>query len=113
MNNLQELLSGLDKLFNTKGNRVVAVNIFEFPENFWISRDLLAFVVNLYLNVLVANISLKRLHNVIRMDTTLSVVQEKKICLDFVGPLKPTKKRIYFSPYRGWRLYKMVYCLAS
>ena len=28
MNNLQELLTGLDKLFNTMGNRVVAVNIF-------------------------------------------------------------------------------------
>ena len=28
MNNLQELLTGLDKLFNTNGNRVVAVNIF-------------------------------------------------------------------------------------
>ena len=28
MNNLQELLTGLDKLFNTTGNRVVAVNIF-------------------------------------------------------------------------------------
>ena len=28
MNNLQELLTSLDKLFNTTGNRVVAVNIF-------------------------------------------------------------------------------------
>ena len=28
MNNLQELLTGLDKLFNTTGNRIVAVNIF-------------------------------------------------------------------------------------
>ena len=28
MNNLQELLTGLDKLFNTTGNGVVAVNIF-------------------------------------------------------------------------------------
>ena len=28
MNNLQELLTGLDKLFNTMGNRVVDVNIF-------------------------------------------------------------------------------------
>ena len=28
MNNLQELLTGLDRLFNTTGNRVVAVNIF-------------------------------------------------------------------------------------
>ena len=28
MNNLQQLLTGLDKLFNTTGNRVVAVNLF-------------------------------------------------------------------------------------
>ena len=28
MNNLQELLTGLNKLFNTTGNRVVAMNIF-------------------------------------------------------------------------------------
>ena len=28
MTNLQELLTGLDKLFNTTGNRIVAVNIF-------------------------------------------------------------------------------------
>ena len=28
INNLQELLTELDKLFNTTGNRVVAVNIF-------------------------------------------------------------------------------------
>ena len=46
----------------------------------------------MYLNILVANVSLKRLRNGTRMDTTLSVVQEKKICLDLVCPLKPTKK---------------------
>ena len=56
------------------------------------SRDLSAFVMNLYINVLVANVSLKTLRNITHTDTTLSVAQEKKICLDFVGPLKPTKK---------------------
>ena len=28
MTNLQELLTGLDRLFNTTGNRIIAVNIF-------------------------------------------------------------------------------------
>ena len=44
------------------------------------SRDLSAFVVNLYVNVLIANL-LKRLRNVTRMDMTLSAVQEKKYVL--------------------------------
>ena len=36
MNNLQELLTGLDKLFNTMGNRLVAVNIFN---SYWQRED--------------------------------------------------------------------------
>ena len=28
MTNLQELLTGLEKIFNTTGNRIVAVNLF-------------------------------------------------------------------------------------
>ena len=37
----------------------------------------------------------------------------EKVCLDFVGPLKPTKKGTHFSSHYCRRLYQMVYHLAG
>ena len=76
------------------------------------SRDLSAFVANMYLNVLVANVLPKRLSNVTRMDTTLLVAREKNYVLTFKALSSP-QKRIFFSPYRCRRLCKVVYRLAG